>query len=97
MTIEEELLRKRQYLQPMILAMAFGMAMLVTGCAEHHYYRAYDPYHNDYHNWDSHENVYYQQWVVETHRDPHRDYRKLNKDEQKQYWTWRHDHDHDHH
>lgn len=39
--------------------------------------------------------------VVETHCDPHRDYRKLNQDEQKEYWNWRHnhpdrDHDHDH-
>jgi hypothetical protein len=89
-------LREKQHLYSTIFAVAFGLAML-TGCAEHHYYRAYDPYHNDYHAWDSHENVYYQQWVVETHRDPHRNYRKLNHDEQKQYWTWRHGHDHDQH
>jgi hypothetical protein len=69
-----------------------------VGCAEHRY-RTYDPYYNDYHRWDDHERVYYNQCVVETHRDPHRDYRKLNKDEQKEYWTWRHNHeerDHDH-
>jgi hypothetical protein len=30
--------------------------------------------------------------VVEAHRDPHRDFRKLDKDDQKQYWTWRHSH-----
>ncbi|HXP86657.1 MAG TPA: hypothetical protein VN841_18145 [Bryobacteraceae bacterium] len=28
---------------------------------------------------------------VETHRDPHRDFRKLNRDEQQEYWKWRHD------
>ena len=61
----------------------------------HSTYRVYDPYHNDYHRWDNHETVYYHQWVVENHRDD-RDFRKLNKDEQKRYWDWRHEH-HDYH
>ncbi len=91
----EESLRGKQKFYSMILAGAFGLAML-TGCAEHHYYRAYDPYHNDYHAWDNHETVYYQQWAVQTHHDPHHDYRKLNHDEQKQYWDWRHQHENDH-
>ena len=55
-------------------------------------YRYYDPYHSDYHVWDDHERVYYNQWVGETHRDAHRDYRKLKKNEQKEYWDWRHQH-----
>jgi hypothetical protein len=42
--------------------------------------------------WDDHERVYYNQWVGEIHRDAHRDFRKLKKDEQKQYWDWRHQH-----
>jgi hypothetical protein len=70
------------------------LPLATIGCAEHHYYRAYDPYYNDYHRWDDHERVYYQQWVVENH--PHRDYRKLDKDDQKRYWEWRRNHgDHD--
>jgi len=91
----EEPLRGKQKFQSMILVIAFGVAIL-TSCAEHHYYRAYDPYHNDYHAWDNHETVYYQRWALETHHDPHHNYRKLNHDEQKQYWNWRHQHDHDH-
>jgi len=72
------------------------LPLATIGCAEHHYYRAYDPYYNDYHRWDDHERVYYQQWVVENHRDQHRDYRKLDKDDQKRYWEWRRNHgDHD--
>ena len=89
----------RGYVGSLLLSAVLAAPLVNTGCAEHHYYRAYDPYHNDYHRWDNNEVVYYNQWTVETHRDQHRDYRKLNKDEQKEYWNWRHDHDrdHDHH
>jgi hypothetical protein len=54
-------------------------------------YRVYDPYRADYHVWDSNEGVYYNQWAVSTHRDPHRDYRKLKRADQSEYWKWRHD------
>jgi len=80
------------------LTLALALPMLTTACAEHRYYRAYDPYYHDYHRWDHGEDVYYQRWVVETHRDPHRDFRHLDRDDQKAYWDWRHkqgDHDHD--
>lgn len=82
------------------IILAFAMTGAV-GCA-HHYARVYDPYYGDYHVWNAQENVYYDQWVTETHR-PHRDFHSLPPDEQKQYWDWRHhhgdhghDHDHDH-
>jgi hypothetical protein len=41
--------------------------------------------------WNAHEGVYYQRWEVETHRD-HRDFKKRDAGEQKEYWTWRHNH-----
>jgi len=88
--------RKQKYLGTFLLAGALALPLATVGCGEHHYYRAYDPYHNDYHRWDDHETVYYQQWSVDTHRDGHRDFRKLNDDEKKEYWNWRHQHDHDH-
>jgi hypothetical protein len=69
------------------------LALTTVGCA----HRYYDSYHNDYHRWDHQEQVYYNQWTVENHIDPHRDYNHLSKDEQKRYWDWRHEHDHDHH
>ena len=56
-------------------------------------YRVYDPGHRDYHRWDDRETVFYNQWAVETHRDPHREFRRLNRDDQREYWTWRHGHD----
>ena len=67
-----------------LLASALLLPLATLGCAEHRY-RTYDPYDNDYHRWNDHERVYYTQWVVETHRDAHRDYRKLSKGEQKEY------------
>ena len=75
------------------------LASSLAGIACEHHYRVYDPYYTDYHRWDNDEVVYYQRWAVETHRDPHRDFRRLRPEEQKEYWTWRHnhgDHDHDH-
>ena len=80
----------------LLLSAAFLLPLATVGCAEHHYYRAYDPDDNQYHQWDNREQGYYRQWTVETHRDADRDYRRLSKDEQKQYWEWRKDHgDHD--
>jgi len=55
-------------------------------------YRAYDPYRSGYRTWDANEGIYYNQWVGETHRDPHRDYRRLKKNDQNDYWKWRNDH-----
>ena len=85
----------QRYLASLLLTAALLLPALNIACAEHHYYRAYDVDHGDYHPWDAQENVYYQQWVVETHRD-NRDFRKLKPEEQKEYWNWRHNPDHDH-
>ena len=91
----------KAYLASFLLAVVISAPLLTTGCAEHRY-RVYDPYYRDYHDWDDHERVYYRQWVVETNRDPHGEFRKLDHHDQKAYWDWRHshrdhDHDHDHH
>ena len=78
---------------PLFLVAVFASTLFIAGCAVHA--RVYDPYYHDYHRWDDHEQVYYRQWVVENHKSD-RDFRKLNRDEQKQYWDWRHSHE-DHH
>jgi hypothetical protein len=94
------MIRGSHPLSSLLLAAALASSLAGIGCAEHHYYRVYDPYYTDYHVWNDDEVGYYNRWAGETHRDAHRDFRKLNKDEQKEYWTWRHnhgDHDHDHH
>jgi len=73
----------------------------ISGCAGHSAYRVYDRDHDDYHNWDDHENGFYLRWENETRRD-HRDYKRRDRDDQNQYWNWRHSHpdndrDHDKH
>ena len=84
-------------LKSLLLAGALACSFAGLACEHHHYYRAYDPYYTDYHEWNHNEDVYYQRWADETHRDPHRDFRKLPPNEQKEYWKWRHNHgDHDH-
>jgi hypothetical protein len=79
-----------------VLALGAALVSSLAGiaCEHHHYhsYRAYDPYYTDYHDWNANEEVYYQRWARETNRDPHRDFRRLRPEEQKEYWTWRHNH-----
>lgn len=85
-------------LSALLLLAAMGLSVAGLAC-EHHYYRAYDPYYTDYHVWNGDEDAYYHRWADETHRDAHRDFRKISKEDQKEYWTWRHnhgDHDRDH-
>ncbi|HEV2522327.1 MAG TPA: hypothetical protein VGT24_08100 [Candidatus Acidoferrales bacterium] len=51
--------------------------------------RVYDEYHTDWHNWDHDEDAAYYKYFDERH-EQYRDYKNLNKDEQKDYWSWRH-------
>jgi len=78
-------------LSAILLAGSVITPALTTGCAEHHYYRAYDPYYGDYHRWGPNEEVYYRQWISERHYE-YREYSKLDKDRQREYWDWRHKH-----
>jgi hypothetical protein len=78
-------------LRSILLTLAFAGTALTAGCAVHAGvgYRVHDPYYSDYHAWDQPEIGYYNQWVVETHR-PHVEYRKLRREDQREYWKWRH-------
>ncbi|HEV3510624.1 MAG TPA: hypothetical protein VGS05_02900 [Candidatus Sulfotelmatobacter sp.] len=88
--------RASHSLSTLLLGAALVSSLAGIACESHHYYRVYDPYYTDYHDWNQGEVVYYQRWARETHHDPHRDFRKLPPNEQKEYWTWRHNHgDHD--
>jgi hypothetical protein len=86
---------RREFLAGIAIA---GGLLLGIGCAARVGvgYRAYDPYYRDYHVWVDPEPTYYHQWTVETHR-PNRDYRRLRRGEQREYWTWRHAHHPDRH
>ena len=78
-------------IRSLLITLALGSAALTAGCAVRAGvgYRVYDPYYSDYHVWDQAEIGYYNQWIGETHR-PHVEYRKLRKQDQREYWTWRH-------
>ena len=80
-----------RYVGSLLLSIALVSPLVSTGCTGHVYYRAYDPYYHDYHRWDPDEDAYYHRWENDTHRDD-RDFRKRDKEEQKQYWDWRHAH-----
>ena len=62
--------------------------------------RVYDPYHKDYHNWDDREDGVYRHWLEERH-EGYREFNRLKRKEQRDYWNWRHEHEeheeHDHH
>ena len=79
-------------LSSLLLAAALASSLRGNRLRNIIYYRVYDPYYTDYHVWNNDEVVYYNRWADETHRDPHRDFRKLRPEEQKEYWTWRHNH-----
>lgn len=100
--------RLSQNLSSLLLLAVFGLPLATVGCSEnrgygYRYYdatnnRYYDPYYNDYHYWNPGEQGYYNRYYVENHRQ-YRDLRRLNRDQQKQYWHWRHEqaerHEHD--
>lgn len=77
-----------RFFSSLLLAAAFLVPAVTMGCGGRTYH---DSYYNDTHRWNHGERVYYNQWVVETHRD-NRDFRHLDRDQQKQYWEWRHNH-----
>ena len=87
----------RGKIRALCVAGALALSMLTAACG-HRHYKVYDAYYNNYHPWNDHEAVFYEQWARETHRDPSRDFRRLPSDEQEEYWKWRHQHgDHERH
>ena len=88
----------KRIFRPLIVGVLLAAPLLTTGCAGRvgvGYYRAYDPYYHTYRPWNDNEVVIYNRWRTETHRDPHREFRHLNRGEQRQYWEWRRNHHHD--
>jgi hypothetical protein len=78
------------YFGSFLICAVILLALVSVGCV----HRVYDPYYHDYHRWNHQEVVYYNQWAVENHIDPHRDFRHLSKEDQKRYFDWRHRQEH---
>jgi hypothetical protein len=54
--------------------------------------RMYDSVHRDYHNWNADEDRRYREYLNE-HHQKYREFSRLKKKQQNEYWQWRHDHD----
>ena len=83
------MIRIKGFLGPLVLGTAMLAPLVTSGCYTQ--VRYYDSYHSDYHRWNDGEVRSYRVWLGERHYE-YRDYNRLNKDEQRDYWNWRHDH-----
>ena len=54
--------------------------------------RVYDREHRDYHSWNDREDSTYRRWLEERH-EGYRDFNRLKRREQRDYWNWRHSHE----
>lgn len=59
---------------------------------KHKHKRYYDRDRKDYHDWDDREDRAYRHWLVDERHDKYRDFRRLSRAQQGEYWKWRHDH-----
>ena len=79
----------RSFWGTLVLGSALAVPLLSSGCAARVHY--YDSYYADYHPWNDGEARAYRVWLGER-RYEYRDFSRLNRDEQRDYWRWRHDH-----
>jgi hypothetical protein len=70
-------------------SIATAVIATLSGCVVGVGARVYDPAYHDYHRWDAAEEAHYRIFVGERH-EPYREYRRLDRDEQRNYWQWRH-------
>jgi hypothetical protein len=59
--------------------------------ANHHEKRYYDRSGKDYHTWNNNEDRAYRSYLQEQHQD-YRDFNRVKRPQQQQYFTWRHQH-----
>jgi hypothetical protein len=88
---EMHMRKTSRYLGPLFFSVAMMLPVVNTGCAARA--RVYDSYHSDYHRWDDRA---YRRYLAEKH-EPYRDFKKQDRDKQRDYWNWRHDHPDDRH
>ncbi len=56
--------------------------------------RYYDRHARDWHSWDDNEQRHYQRYIQENRRD-NREFNRLRRNQQDQYFRWRHEHSDD--
>ena len=71
-------------------------AVVVRADDEHHEReeakRYYDRDRKDYHEWTERENRAYRRWNEERREREYRDFTRIDRERQREYWRWRHDH-----
>jgi hypothetical protein len=84
---------QNRYFASIVLTAALFAATVGSGCAMRATtgVRIYDRDRRDYHNWDDREDRAYRQYLAER-RENYREYSRLNRREQNDYWNWRHIH-----
>ena len=97
--------RIHRYLGSLLLGAALVAPMTITASPNsqerneekreekrEHERRYYDRDHKDYHVWNDREDGAYRRWLEEKHYQTHREFSKLKRREQSEYWEWRHAH-----
>lgn len=75
-------------------ALVLGTTMMigpVVGRADPQEKRYYDRNGKDYHTWNNNEDRAYRSYLTEQHQT-YREFNKVNRSRQQQYFTWRHQH-----
>jgi len=83
------MLRLKGFCRTLLLGAALATPLLTSGCAAR--VRYYDDYYADYHPWNDYEARAYRGWLAERHYE-YREFNRLSRDQQRDYWRWRHDH-----
>jgi hypothetical protein len=75
-----------RHLRPLLLVVAFAsFASCAVGV------RVYDEPRMDYHRWNGGEERAYRAYLAERRRE-YREFSRLERREQEEYWAWRHSH-----
>ncbi len=59
---------------------------------KHKHKRYYDRDRKDYHDWDDREDRAYRHWLLEERHERFREFGRLRREQQADYWKWRHEH-----
>jgi hypothetical protein len=79
-------------LSALVLSAALiGPAVARAGDPNHQDKRYYDKAGKDYHAWNSNEDHAYRAYLQDQHRE-YRDFGKINRGQQQEYFKWRHGH-----
>lgn len=88
----------QRYVGPLLLGASLLAPLGINAAGprpgeEEHVHRYYDREHKDWHNWDEHESAAYRHWLMEERREhQYREYERLERRRQAEYWRWRHEH-----